>query len=315
MVATEPERHRPRRGPVGVRAPLPGAPRREHEAVAAVRHDRRRAAGCSTASSSVRPCAPGVANRLVSGIDDVDSARIAQEQWKLSRVVADDPSLTALFDGGVERLAGRMEGTALARPLERFLADVRASRQRRVRARHPGWDMDPRPVLAAVERLRHVPAERSTGGSARRLVAERASPSTRLASTCAGRCARSRCALRPCRGPVRWAANAPRTSSCSRTSGPSRRCTSWPAAPPSAAVRRRAAGILRDDRRAARLPRRPAGVRRRDRRARRAASVTSTTVSRRCGSRAPSPIPPAGRSVATATAQVAADGTRSAGSP
>ena len=54
----------------------------------------------------------------MSGIDDVDSAKLAQEQWKLSRIVANDAALTALFDEGVEHLDHRVDGTALARPLD-----------------------------------------------------------------------------------------------------------------------------------------------------------------------------------------------------
>ncbi len=67
--------------------------------------------------------AAGTANRLVSGIDDVDSAQIAHRQWRLGRIVADDADLGSLFDDGLDGLVDRLEGTALAEPLAAFLTD------------------------------------------------------------------------------------------------------------------------------------------------------------------------------------------------
>ena len=116
----------------------------------------------------------GLANRLVSGIDDVDSARIAQEQWALGRVVACDASLTAMFDAGLDGMSDRITGTALHEPLQRFLARFGHRGNDEYELAAPAWAMDPRPVLAAIDRLRHVPDERAPNLAMTRLAADRA---------------------------------------------------------------------------------------------------------------------------------------------
>lgn len=116
----------------------------------------------------------GLANRLVSGIDDVDSARIAQEQWALGRVVAGDASLMAMFDAGLDGMSDRITGTALDEPLQRFLARFGHRGNDEYELAAPAWVMDPRPVLAAIDRLRHVPDERAPNLAMTRLAADRA---------------------------------------------------------------------------------------------------------------------------------------------
>lgn len=116
----------------------------------------------------------GLANRLVSGIDDVDSARIAQEQWALGRVVAGDASLMAMFDAGLDGMSDRITGTALDEPLQRFLARFGHRGNDEYELAAPAWVMDPRPVLAAIDRLRHVPDERAPDLAMTRLAADRA---------------------------------------------------------------------------------------------------------------------------------------------
>ena len=122
-----------------------------------------------------RPGLPtGLANRLVSGIGDVDSARIAQEQWALGRIVADDASLTAIFDDGLDTASNRIKATALDAPLQRFLARFGHRGNDEYELAAPAWAMDPRPVLAAIDRLRHVPDNRAPGLAMARLAADRA---------------------------------------------------------------------------------------------------------------------------------------------
>ena len=116
----------------------------------------------------------GLGNRLVSGIDDVDSARLAQEQWKLARIVADDAELTASFDAGLDGLRERLAGTPFAETLDRFLDEFGHRGNDEYELATPCWAMDPAPVLAAVDRLRHVPGERSPSAAMARLTAERA---------------------------------------------------------------------------------------------------------------------------------------------
>ncbi len=122
-----------------------------------------------------RPGLPaGLGNRLVSGIDDVDSARIAQEQWALGRIVAGDAALTALFDDGLDGVSDRIDETALAAPLRRFLARFGHRGNDEYELAAPAWAMDPRPVLAAIDRLRHVPDTRAPELAMARLAADRA---------------------------------------------------------------------------------------------------------------------------------------------
>ncbi len=115
----------------------------------------------------------GVANRLVSGIDDIDSAQIARRQWQLGRIVADDAALGSLFDAGVDGLAERLERTTLAEPLRAFLADFGHRGNDEYELAASCWAMDPRPVLAAVDRMRHAPSEPSPATTMDRLRLER----------------------------------------------------------------------------------------------------------------------------------------------
>lgn len=116
---------------------------------------------------------PGLGNRLVSGIDDVDSARLAEEQWKLGRIVADDAKLMASFDAGLDGLSERLAGSPFDASLGRFLDEFGHRGNDEYELATACWAMDPAPVLAAVDRLRHVPAERSPRVAMARLTAER----------------------------------------------------------------------------------------------------------------------------------------------
>ncbi len=115
----------------------------------------------------------GIANRLVSGIDDIDSARLAQQQWVLGRIVANDPGLTTAFDAGLGTIGAHITGTALHEPLERFLAQFGHRGNDEYELATPAWAMDPAPVLAAIERLRHVSDERAPDLATTRLIADR----------------------------------------------------------------------------------------------------------------------------------------------
>ena len=78
-----------------------------------------------------RPGMPaGLANRLLDGVSDVDSAQLAIGLWHLGRLVAGDPVLTAAFDAGLDGIAERVAGTPLDAPLAEFLA-TRGHRGRR----------------------------------------------------------------------------------------------------------------------------------------------------------------------------------------
>ena len=116
---------------------------------------------------------PGLGNRLLSGIDDVDSARIAEHQWDLSRIVADDVELMEHFDDGIVGLRERLEGSHFTDSLAQFLHEFGHRGNEEYELAVPCWAMDPTPVLAAVDRLRHVPIERAPRTAMARLAADR----------------------------------------------------------------------------------------------------------------------------------------------
>jgi phosphohistidine swiveling domain-containing protein len=105
----------------------------------------------------------------VAGTGDVDSAQPARRLWDLGRLVAADPTLTAAFDAGLEDISARTHGSALGPAIDAFLADHGHRGNDEYELATPAWVMDPRPVYAAVDRLRHVPDERDPGLTASRL--------------------------------------------------------------------------------------------------------------------------------------------------
>jgi rifampicin phosphotransferase len=148
---------------------------------------------------------PGLANRIVGGTDDVDSAQLARGLWSMGRVVAGDPELTAVFECGVP-VSAAVGDTALAEPLARFLRDHGHRGSDEYELASSAWSMDPQPVLAAIDRLRLAPGDRDPDGATERLQAEqRQAESDALAL-----------APRPLRGLLRRAALVARAGSVSR---------------------------------------------------------------------------------------------------
>ncbi len=94
-----------------------GAPFRDRRCSSA------RPGASSTVCSIARESNPGLVNRMVGGTGDIDSAQLAQRLWTLGRLVADDASLTAAFDAGLDGIAERTEASALRPALDAFLAD------------------------------------------------------------------------------------------------------------------------------------------------------------------------------------------------
>ena len=103
---------------------------------------------------------PGLANRIVAGTGDVDSAQLAQRLWTLGRVVAGDDTLSTIFDNGLEGIATRTEHTPLAPAVDAFLADHGHRGNDEYELATPAWVMDSAPVYAAIDRLRHAPDDR-----------------------------------------------------------------------------------------------------------------------------------------------------------
>ena len=105
-----------------------------------------------------RPGAPpGLANRIVGGTGDIDSAQLARRLWTLGRLVAGDPALTAAFDAGLGDIAVRTTSTALRPAMDAFLADHGHRGNDEYELATPAWVMDPTPVYASIDRLRHAP--------------------------------------------------------------------------------------------------------------------------------------------------------------
>ena len=115
---------------------------------------------------------PGIANRIVSGTGEVDSARLAQRLWTLGRVVAADPQLTRTFDDGLNGIAERTRNTAFSSAVDEFLADHGHRGNDEYELATPSWVMDPTPVYAAIDRLRHAPGDRDPALVERRLAAD-----------------------------------------------------------------------------------------------------------------------------------------------
>ena len=117
-----------------------------------------------------RPRMPaGIANRIVGGTGDVDSAQLAQGVWALSRLVAGDETVSAAFDDGLDNIAIRTRDTALRPAIDAFLADHGHRGNDEYELATPAWGMDPTPVYALIDRLRRASADRDPVAIAGRL--------------------------------------------------------------------------------------------------------------------------------------------------
>ena len=120
-----------------------------------------------------RPGMPaGLANRIVSGTGDVDSAQLARRLWALGRLVAADDELSAAFDAGLDGIAERTRHTELQPAIDAFLADHGHRGNDEYELAAPAWVMDPTPVYAAIDRLRHAPADRDPVVAGQRLTTD-----------------------------------------------------------------------------------------------------------------------------------------------
>ncbi len=103
---------------------------------------------------------PGIANRIVGGTGDIDSAQLAKRQWALGRLVAASASLTEAFDLGLHDIAERTRTTPLRAAVDAFLDEHGHRGNDEYELATPAWVMDPTPVYAAIDRLRHAPEHR-----------------------------------------------------------------------------------------------------------------------------------------------------------
>ncbi len=115
---------------------------------------------------------PGLANRILSGTGDVDSAQLPKRLWSLGRMVSSDELLMHTFDEGLSDVAGKTCDTPLQAAMESFLADHGHRGNDEYELATLSWSMDPAPVYAAIDRLRHAPADRDPVVAGQRLASD-----------------------------------------------------------------------------------------------------------------------------------------------
>jgi len=122
---------------------------------------------------------PGLENRLTAGLGTVESAQPAQELWPLGRMVAASPTLSELFDEGIEGLDARLrvhpQAVEFVTAFDRFVSRHGSRGPDEWELASPTWGSDPTIALAMIERLRHAPDDRDPIAVGARLGAERAS--------------------------------------------------------------------------------------------------------------------------------------------
>jgi pyruvate,water dikinase len=121
---------------------------------------------------------PGSATALTAGLGTIDSSSPAFQLWDLGRKVSASPTLSGIFDQGIDpaAIADRADDPDVGE----FIADF-ASFVAVHGARGPDewelasetWGTDPSIALAAIERLRRSPADRDPRRASVRLAAER----------------------------------------------------------------------------------------------------------------------------------------------
>ncbi|NNE72664.1 MAG: phosphoenolpyruvate-utilizing protein, partial [Acidimicrobiales bacterium] len=126
-----------------------------------------------------------LALRLVSGLGDVESADPSQALWSLGRTVAQDPTLTAHFDQGLDGLADRLRADAAALDVaaflahfDHFLAEFGSRGPNEWEAACPTWGTDHSLPLALIDRMRCADPGREPALQISRLAAERSELTT-----------------------------------------------------------------------------------------------------------------------------------------
>lgn len=120
-------------------------------------------------------------NRMTAGLGTIESALPAKRLWRIGRMVAADPSLSALFDRGLDAVLGALDATpaddrydAFAASFASFLRDHGHRGPDEYELAAPSWALEPRIALALIDRLRLAPPERDPDVVAVRLAADRA---------------------------------------------------------------------------------------------------------------------------------------------
>ncbi len=134
---------------------------------------------------------PADAMKLISGVGDVESAAPSMAMWKLGRVVAKSPALTAEFDKGIEGLPDRInslgpEGDAFRTGFKQFIKDFGARGPNEWEIRSHTWETRPELALAAIDRMRLAPDSANPEGRNRDMASERVRVAAEIAAMLAG---------------------------------------------------------------------------------------------------------------------------------
>jgi phosphoenolpyruvate synthase/pyruvate phosphate dikinase len=133
---------------------------------------------------------PADAMKMISGVGDVESAAPSMAMWRLGRMVAADPALTAQFDGGVpgllERLSANGAGAGFLEAFDEFIDQFGARGPNEWESRNHVWETRPELALAAIDRMRLASGTQSPELGNRRMAEERERLVTEIAGMLEG---------------------------------------------------------------------------------------------------------------------------------
>ena len=91
---------------------------------------------------------------VLSSLGDVDSADANYALWDVSRIVRNDPALTAAFDAGISGLLERVTAPAFLDAWNAFIYEFGSRGPDEWDLRSPTWETHPALALAALDRVR-----------------------------------------------------------------------------------------------------------------------------------------------------------------
>jgi rifampicin phosphotransferase len=126
------------------------------------------AVGAIAALCALKVKDPGLTLDLLSGVEGVESAEPARIMWKLGRMVASSPTLTRLFDKGIdltswEALRAMPEAKEFAAVFADFLAKYGYRGPNEWELGSESWRMRPHAPLKAIDRMRLSEDDRAPG--------------------------------------------------------------------------------------------------------------------------------------------------------
>ena len=130
---------------------------------------------------------PGLLVKAMSGLGGIETTQPALELWRMGRLVASSPALTAVFDRGVPGVRTRLDAAvdqddvrAFLDAFDAFLAAHGHRGPREVEIASDTWATAPEKALAVVERVRLTPTANDPDVAGVRLAEERADARRRL---------------------------------------------------------------------------------------------------------------------------------------